>query len=113
MMIDTPQKRRMYIAAVMARANHHGGNVTKAVKMLDILVDRYGYDLQISDRQGGKIGNVSWFLSKATHRPYYFRYTHADGGSIELLRTNCNGSLFARFTNKTSLEYAHDIFETI
>jgi hypothetical protein len=113
MLIDTPQAMQKYIGAVMVRARHHGGNVTKAVKMLEHLVPTYGYDLQISDRKGGKIGNVSWFRSKATKRAYYFRYSHDNNGSIEMLTDNCYGRLVARFDNGSTIGHVIDTLERI
>jgi hypothetical protein len=113
MLINTPQAMNNYVGAVMRRARHHGGNVTDAVKTLKLFVAEYGHDLQISDRQGGKIGNVSWFKSKATNKPYYFRYSHDGKGSIEMLHTNCNGHLVARFDNRTTAREFVAVFETL
>jgi hypothetical protein len=111
MLIDTPQAMNIYVGAVMVRARHHGGNVTDAIRRLKRLVTEYGTDLQISDRKGGKIGNVSWFKSKATGKAYYFRYSYAKG--IEMRNNNCHGRVVARFDNTTTASEFIAVFENL
>jgi hypothetical protein len=113
MQINTPQTMNQYVGAVMHRARHHGGNVIDVIAILKLLVVEYGTDIEISDRANGKIGNVSWFKSKAWNKPYYFRYSHDNGGSIELLHTNCNGRLVARFTNQSTASEMVAVFDNL
>ena len=53
--INDPATMNRYIAGIMAKANHHGRDVTCAIPMLELLVARYGIDVEVADRKNGKL----------------------------------------------------------
>ncbi len=100
---------RQYIRGVMARADHHAGNVKEiALALVGAILWRKDdlAAIKVMERDG-ETTNVLWVAINGNR--YAFSYNH-DAGLIEMKDGSIQGKVLHTFSNKTSLSSVYSIF---
>jgi len=106
------EELRSYLQAVMARADHHAGDVKHVALALAgaILWKKTDAEpIKVMVREG-QTTNVLWVRIRDTR--YAFSYNH-DLGQIEMREDSTHGSTIQTFTNSTSLATIYTFFESL
>lgn len=103
---------RQYIKGVMARADHHAGNVKEiALALVGVILWRKDDDGEIKVMEyGGKTKNVLWVTISGNR--YAFSYNH-DEGVIEMRKDSIKGEVKYTFSNETPLTQVYSIFNAL
>jgi len=109
--LKDPNRMNVYMAGVLAKANHHARNVVDVIKLLRLVVAGYASDMDVSLRASGKLGSTSWFVARASGRRYYLRYNYA--GHIDLCRDGKGGAVIATFSNQSTASELTGVFDTL
>ena len=107
------EELRQYLQGVMARADHHAGNVKEiSLALAGAILWKKNDDepIKVMVGRSGETKNVLWV--KIGAQRYVFSYNH-DAGTIEMRVGSIQGVTLHSFTNKTSLAELHKIFETL
>ena len=106
--IDTLQE---YIKGVMARADHHAGNVNEiALALVGAIVWKKDISsIKVMEREG-ETKNVLWV--NINKKKYAFVYNH-DTGKIDMREKTIQGSNLYEFDNSTSLSSLKNIFNAL
>ena len=107
------EELRQYLQGVMARADHHAGDVKQiSLALAGAILWRKNDDEPIKVMVGrtGETRNVLWVKIGATR--YVFSYNH-DAGTIEMREGSTQGATLHSFTNKTPLATLHGIFNNL
>lgn len=106
------EELRQYLCGVMARADHHAGNVKEiALALAGAILWRKDDDKAIKVMaHGGNFKNVLWVYISGQR--YAFSYNH-DIGQIEMRKENTHGPTLHTFTNATPLSYVIEIFKAL
>lgn len=100
-----------YLEGVLARADHHAGNVGQiALAITGAIVWRKDPDpIQVLERDG-EMKNVLWVLIGGQR--YAFTYDHSTQ-AILILRGSTQGKVLHSLTNATPLSELSDIFRSL
>lgn len=106
------EELRQYLCGVMARADHHAGNVKEiALALAGAILWRKDDDKAIKVMaHGGNTKNVLWVYISGQR--YAFSYNH-DTGEIEMRKENTHGPTLHTFTNATPLSSVMAIFKAL
>ena len=106
------EELRAYINGVMARADHHAGNVKEIVLALaGAILWRKNDDEPIKVMaHNSETKNVLWVRIGTTR--YAFSYNHTSG-EIEMRSGSIQGQTIKTFTNATPLSQVWQIFEAL
>jgi hypothetical protein len=100
-----------YLKGVLARANHHAGNVREvALALAGAIVWRKDDEPIEVMAHSGDFKNVLWVKIGGTR--YAFCYNHATE-EIELREGSTHGRVLHSFSNQTSLAQVHQVFESL
>lgn len=103
---------KSYIEGVMARSNHHAGNVRgAALALAGAIVWRKddADEIQVMERQG-ETKNVLWV--RINGQRYAFSYNH-DQQTIEMREGSTQGSVKHIFDDNTPTKDIHSVFSNL
>ncbi|WP_151087867.1 hypothetical protein [Hymenobacter baengnokdamensis] len=106
------EQLRDYLCGVMARADHHAGNVKEiALALVGGILWRKddGESIQVMTRDG-QAKNVLWVTMGG--RRYAFVYNHSTG-EIDMRNGTLQGPLVHAFSNATPLATLQQIFQNL
>lgn len=106
------EQLRGYIQGVMARADHHAGNVKEiALALAGAILWRKddGESIKVMERDG-ETTNVLWVVINGNR--YAFSYSH-QLGVIEMKQNSTHGDVIHTFSNGTSLSLLYGIFQAL
>lgn len=112
MVVTEVEQLRQYIQGVMARADHHAGNVKEvALTLVGAILWRKDDDgaIKVMERDG-ETTNVLWVLIGGNR--YAFSYNHA-AGLIEMREGSIQGKILHTFSNSTSSSAVYSIFKSL
>lgn len=106
------EQLRAYIQGVIARADHHAGNVKEIALALAgaILWRKDDEDsIKVMEREGAT-ANVLWVVIGGNR--YAFSYNHSSG-LIEMRKDSIQGAVLHTFSNSTPLSSLYSVFELL
>ncbi|MNR41000.1 hypothetical protein D3C85_1593380 [compost metagenome] len=109
MTVTEVEQLRQYIQGVMARADHHAGNVKEvALALVGAILWRKDDEgaIKVMERDG-ETTNVLWVVIRGNR--YAFSYNHGTG-MIEMREGSIQGKILNTFSNATSSSTVYSIF---